>query len=131
MGGTQTIHLLIDKIKCTYKYPNVSNFYISLKYFTLNFYLLVWERETSICCSTYLGTHWLIPVCALTTDGNCYLGEPGRRSDHMRYGARADTFYDWVKLDALSNENLFLPSISMDVTENDGPLKTKKFLFIT
>ena len=25
------------------------------------------EKETSICCSTYLYTHWLILVCTLTS----------------------------------------------------------------
>ena len=37
------------------------------------------ERETSICCSTYLCTHWLILVCALTLtgDGTHILGALG------------------------------------------------------
>ena len=35
------------------------------------------KRETFICCSTYLGTHWLILVCALTGDGTHDLGVPG------------------------------------------------------
>ena len=26
------------------------------------------ERETSVCCSTYSCTHWLILVCVLTRD---------------------------------------------------------------
>ena len=35
------------------------------------------ERETSICCSTYLCIHWLILVCALTGDRTRNLGLSG------------------------------------------------------
>ena len=35
------------------------------------------ERETLICCSTYLCIHWLLLVCALTGDQTCNLGISG------------------------------------------------------
>ena len=33
------------------------------------------ERETSICCSTYLCIHWFILECAMIGDQTCNLGE--------------------------------------------------------
>ena len=32
------------------------------------------DKEREVCCSTYLCTHWLILVCALTKDQICKLG---------------------------------------------------------
>ena len=40
------------------------------------------EKETSIWCSTYWDTHWLILVCALTRDWTHNLGVSGRCSDN-------------------------------------------------
>ena len=41
------------------------------------------ERETSICCSTYLYIHWFILVCALTGDQICNLDISGRHFNQL------------------------------------------------
>ena len=48
------------------------------------------ERETLICCFTYLSIHWLILVCALTRDCAHSLGTEGRRSNQLSHLARGD-----------------------------------------
>lgn len=45
-------------------------------------------RETSICCCTYLSTHWLLLVCALNGDQPCNLGLSGWRSKQVSSPAR-------------------------------------------
>ena len=50
------------------------------------------ERETSICCFTYLHIHWLLLVCALTGDQTCNLGVSRWRSNQLSYTARALIF---------------------------------------
>ena len=45
------------------------------------------ERETSICCSTYLCIYWLILVCALTGDSTRNLDVLGRHSNQLSYPA--------------------------------------------
>ena len=47
------------------------------------------ERETSICCSTFLCIHWLLPVRALTGDQTCHHGILGRCSNQLSDSARA------------------------------------------
>ena len=47
------------------------------------------EKETLICCSTYLLIHWLILVCVLTGDETRNLGPLGQCSDQLSYLARA------------------------------------------
>ena len=46
-----------------------------------SFFYIYWflerERETSICCSTYLRIHWMILVCVLTGDQVCGPGVLG------------------------------------------------------
>ena len=46
------------------------------------------ERETSICCPTYLCTDWLILACALTRVWTCILGASGWCSNQLSYQAR-------------------------------------------
>ena len=43
------------------------------------------ERETSICCSTYLCIHWLLLVRALTGDLTRNLGVSGQCSNQLSY----------------------------------------------
>ena len=56
------------------------------------FFLTYWferERETSICCSTYLCIHLLILVCVQLGDGTCKLGLTGWHTTQLSYPARA------------------------------------------
>ena len=43
------------------------------------------ERETWICCSIDLCTHWLISVCAMTRDWTYSLGIGGWHSNQLSY----------------------------------------------
>ena len=47
------------------------------------------QRETLICCFTYLLIFWLILVCALNGDQTCNLGILGWCSNQLRYLAKA------------------------------------------
>ena len=47
------------------------------------------ERETLICCFTYLCIHWLILVCALTGDQTCNLAISGWCSNQLSYLTKA------------------------------------------
>ena len=76
-------------------------------------FVLILEREnrgTWICYSTYLCTHWLILICALTRDQTCNLGASGWCSNQLSYPARAS----WKTLEnTLSvEENKFQGNIS-------------------
>ena len=53
------------------------------------------EKETLICCSTYLCIHSLFLVCALTGGWTHNLGIPGWRANHLRYLARIKTWLFW------------------------------------
>ena len=46
------------------------------------------ERETSVCCFTYLCTHWLLLICTCTRNQTCNLGIWGQRSNQLSYPAR-------------------------------------------
>ena len=48
-------------------------------------FILIFEKETSICCSTYLCIHWLILACALTRDRTCNLGIWEQRGNQLSY----------------------------------------------
>ena len=74
-------HACLDKFKGSQGEKHLSK-YVStenLWFFPNYFYLLIRETEEeregemSICCSTYLCTHWLILACALTGDRTCNL----------------------------------------------------------
>ena len=56
--------------------------------FILNLYLLIWERDTSICCSTFLCVNWLILVCVLTKDQTYNLSLSGQCSNQLTYLVR-------------------------------------------
>ena len=45
------------------------------------------ERETLICCSTYLYIHWLL-IVPMSWDWTCNLGVSGRCSNQLSYLAR-------------------------------------------
>ena len=53
------------------------------------------ERETSVCCSTYLCTHWLILLCALTRYRTCNIGVSGWHFNKLSYPARPSQFFLW------------------------------------
>ena len=68
--------------------------------FFLNFYILTSEREGRrererlIWCYTYLCSHWLILVRALTGNQTCNLGVRGQHSNQLSYLARASWVFD-------------------------------------
>ena len=51
------------------------------------------EKETVICCSTYLCIHWLIPVCALMRDQTHNLGIWEWCSNQLSYLAKASSVF--------------------------------------
>ena len=73
---------------------DVHHFFFSFYNF-FNLLILERERETSICCSTYLCIHWLILVCTLTRDRTHNLDAWGQCSNQLSYMARAAIFYFW------------------------------------
>ena len=53
------------------------------------------ERETLICCFTYLSIHWLILVCAPTGDRTLKLGYMGWSSNQLTCPARAGSLLSY------------------------------------
>ena len=50
------------------------------------------ERESLICCSTYLCIHWLLLICVCARDPTPNLGVSGQHSNHLSYPAWAGMF---------------------------------------
>ena len=92
-------HLYIFIEMSLYVFGPFSNWIICFlqlifEWFCKLFYLLIWEREREIYCSTYLCIHWLICVCAPTGDWIRSFGILGWRSKPS-YLARA---LEWLFL---------------------------------
>ena len=82
MGLKLVLYYTIN-LMFTFK-PNTQQF-ISFIYL---FFIYWFERETFICCSTYLCIHWLILVYALNGDWTHNLDVFGGCSNQLNYPAR-------------------------------------------